>query len=96
MHGFDYISHNIDGVLLVNPSANVCVFGDFNVHHKNWLTYSSRTDIPDKLFYNFCISNDLTQMFNFPTWIPDCYSCSLTQLDLLISSDASICSIGKF
>ena len=55
---FDYISHNIGS--LGQPSANVFVFGDFNVHHKNWLTYSSRTDIPDELFYNFCISNDLT------------------------------------
>ena len=24
----------------MNPSANVFFFGDFNVHHKNWLTYS--------------------------------------------------------
>ena len=29
---FDSISSNIDEVLLVNPSANVFVFGDFNVH----------------------------------------------------------------
>ena len=25
-------------------SANVFVFGDFNVHHKVWLTYSDRID----------------------------------------------------
>ena len=28
---FDSISSNIDEVLLINPSANVFVFGDFNV-----------------------------------------------------------------
>ena len=30
---FDSISSNIDEVLSINPSANVFVFGDFNVHH---------------------------------------------------------------
>ena len=35
---FDSISSNIDEVLSINPSANVFVFGDFNVHHKDWLT----------------------------------------------------------
>ena len=41
---FDSISSNIDEVLSINLSANVFVFGDFNVHHKNWLTYSGGTD----------------------------------------------------
>ena len=41
---FDSISSNIDEVLSINPSANVFVFGDFNVHHKDWLTYSNGTD----------------------------------------------------
>ena len=35
----DSISCNIDEVLSKNPSANVFVFGDFNDHHKDWLTY---------------------------------------------------------
>ena len=52
---FDSISSNIDGVLSINPSANVCVFGDFNVHHKDWLTYSGGTDGSGKLCYNFSI-----------------------------------------
>ena len=41
---FDSISYNTDEVLSINPSANVVVFGDFNVHHKDWLTYSGGTD----------------------------------------------------
>ena len=32
---FYSISFNIDEVLSINPSANVFVFGDFNVHHKD-------------------------------------------------------------
>ena len=50
---FDSVSSNIDEVLLINPSANVFVFRDFNVHHKDWLTYSSGTDQPGELCYNF-------------------------------------------
>ena len=32
---FDSISSDIDEVLSINPSANVFVFEDFNVHHKD-------------------------------------------------------------
>ena len=84
---FDSISCNIDKVLLINPSANVFVFGDFNVHHKDWL---------GELCYNFSISNDLTQIVNFPTRIPDCDSHSPALLDLFLTSDASICSTMAF
>ena len=41
---FYSISSKIDEVLLINPSANIFVFGDFNVHHKDWLTYSGGND----------------------------------------------------
>ena len=64
---FDSISSTMDEVLSINPSANVFFFGDFNVHHKDWLTYSGWTDRFGELCYNFSISNDLTQMINFPT-----------------------------
>ena len=93
---FDFISSNIDYVLSINPSANVFVSGDFNVHHKDWLTYSSGTDRSGELCYNFSISNDLTQMANFPTHIPDCDSHSPALLDLFISSHVSICSAVVF
>ena len=76
----DSISSNIDKVLSINPSANVFVFGDFNAHHKD----------------SYLISNDLTQMVNFPTRIPDCDFPSLALLDLFLSSDTSICSTMAF
>ena len=38
---FHAISLNINGVLSINPTAKVFVFGDFNIHLKDWLTYSS-------------------------------------------------------
>ena len=67
-----------------------------NAHHKDWLTYSGGTDRPGELCYNFSNSNDLTQMANFPTRIPDCNSHSPALLDLIICSDASICSTVAF
>ena len=69
------------------------VFGD--VHH-DWLTYSGGTDQPGELYYNFSTSNDLNQMVNFPTRIPDCDSHSPALLDLFLSSDANICSTMGF
>ena len=93
---FDSISSNIDEVLSINPSANVFVFGDFNVHHKDWLTYSGGTDRPGELCYNFSSSNELTQMVNFPTRIPGYESHSPALLDLFISFDASSCSTMAF
>ena len=72
------------------------VFGDFNVHDKDWLTYSDGTDRSSELCYNFSILNDLTQMVNFPVQIPDCDCHSAALLDLFLSSDASICSKMAF
>ena len=81
---FDSISSNIDQGLWINTSADIFFFGDYNLHHKDWLTYSGGTDTPGELSYNGSISNDLTQMVNFPTRIPDCdysyaWSCSLCE-----------------
>ena len=75
---FDSISSNIDEVLSINPSANVFVFGDFNVHHKDWLTYSGGTDRSGKRPYS---DGQLSYLDLSPAL-----------LDLFISSNASICS----
>ena len=40
MHLFDSISSKINEILSINPSASMFAFGDFNVHYKDWLTYS--------------------------------------------------------
>ena len=50
---FDSIWSNIDEVLSINPSANVFVFGDLDVDHKDCLTYSGETVWPGELCCNF-------------------------------------------
>ena len=92
----DMVIHETEGAMFKNKISSDIVFGDFNVYHKDWLTYSGGTDRPGELGYNFSISNDLTQMVKFPTRIPDCDSHSRALLDLFISSDASICSTMAF
>ena len=87
---FDYVPSNIDVVLSINPFAIVFVFGNLNVHYKNWLTCSGGTDRPGELCYNFSISNYHIQMVNFHAWIPNCDSHSPALLDLFLSSDARI------
>ena len=76
---------NMDEVLSVDSSSTVFVFGDFNILHKDWVTYSSGTDRPGKLCYNFSISNDLNQMVNFPTGIPGSDSHNPALLDLFLT-----------
>ena len=93
---FDSISSKIDKVLLINSSPNIFVFGDFNIHHKDWVTYSGRTDQPGELCYNFSILDGHTQMLNFPIRIPDCGSPSPGLLDLFITFDTSIRSTMVF
>ena len=93
---FKVTSSNIDEVLSNNLSANVFVSGDFNIHHKDWLIYSGRTDRLGELCYIFSVSNNLTQMVNFSAWISNCDSHGPAFLDLLLSSDASICSTMAF
>ena len=92
---FNSISSNIGEVLLINPST-VFVLGDFNVHHKDWLTCSDGTDQPGELYCNCSLSNDHTQIINFPTRIPDCDSNRPALLDFFLSSDTSICSTMVF
>ena len=40
------ITFVVDEVLSISLSANVFVFVDFNVHHKDWQIYSGGTDRP--------------------------------------------------
>ena len=50
---------------LSRSSPNVFVFVQ-----KDWLTFFDGTNRPGEPYYNFSISNDLTQMINFQ--VPGC------------------------
>ena len=65
----DSISSNIDEVLSINPSGNVFVFQDLMSIIRTGLAIL--VELID-LVNSVIISNKLSQMTNFPTWIPDC------------------------
>ena len=47
-------------------------------------TYSGGTDRSGEVCYNVFVTNDLTQMVNFATRIPDCYSHGPALLDFFL------------
>ena len=53
----------LTGFTSLNPSANEFVFGDFKIHHKDWLTYSGGG--------TYRLLN-LVKMVKFPIQIPYC------------------------
>ena len=75
----EIISKSLPNISVLSLIFLFFVFGDFNLHHKDLLTYSVGTD-------------SLTELVNFPTQIPNCDSRSPVLLDFLLSSDARICS----
>ena len=72
---FDSISSNIEEVLLINPSPSV--FVDFNIYHKDCLTYSDGTDRPGELCYN--LKSPHSAGF-YPS--PFAYSCFFPKIQL--------------
>ena len=62
---FDSISSDIYEVLSINFSVNVFVFGDCNVHYKDWQTYSGGTDRSGKLFITFLSQMTLLKWLTF-------------------------------
>lgn len=87
------VSNSIDKALSLHPSAKIFVFGDFNVHHSNWLKFSNGIDLPGQSCYNFALSHDLSQIVEFPTRIPDCQAHRPALLDLFLTSSPDNCAV---
>ena len=47
------------------------VFGDFNVHNREWLIHSRSTDTSGLAAQEFALSHSLTQIVTSPTRVPD-------------------------
>ena len=81
---------------MVSHELTAYLYKEEPVLYKDWLTYYGGTDGTGELCYNFSISNNLTQMVNFITWIPECDSHRPALLDLFLFSDAIISSTMAF
>jgi hypothetical protein len=67
------------------PTADFSILGDFNVHHSDWLA-SKSTDAAGVEVESFSVTNNLTQLVNQPTRIPDRAGDTCNILDLLMTS----------
>ena len=97
---FDYLTLQFESIVSCNPHAEVVFLGDFNVHHKEWL-HSNSTDPQGEMAYTFSIFNDLEQLIQHPTRVPDQHSHTPQTLDLFLSTDLSpysysiLCPLGS-
>ena len=87
------VSSNIDKALILHPSANIMVCGDFNAHNTKWLGHSHTTDAAGVFCQEFALAQDLTQIVDFPTRIPDCVDHQPYLLDLFLCSNPDSCTI---
>ena len=88
------ISSNLNEVLSINPSA-VFVSGDFNVHHKDWVTYSHETDRPGELCHNFLSQTTLLRLLTFLCGFQTNASvCSAMAFPPLRNSDHAVFSVS--
>ena len=60
-------------------AKSICLLGDFNVHHKDWLG-SHNTDRPGKLLLDLCNSLNLVQTVTEPTRLDQVLDLVLTDL----------------
>ena len=67
----DTVPRRIDDTHSLHPNADILVFGDFNVHHQEWLIHSNGIDLSGVEAYKFSISQSWTQIVDFPTSFPD-------------------------
>jgi hypothetical protein len=92
---FDYLNSKIEHILSHSPFPEIIILGDFNVHHRHWLCSSSH-DLAGELPFDFSIHNNLEQLVQFPTRIPDRIGDSSNILDLFMTSNPSPYSAKLF
>ena len=80
------ISNKLDSILQQYPTAEVAIFGDFNVHNVEWLVHSRTTDSSGQAAQAFALSHNLSQIVSSPTRVPDRVGDTGYLLDLFLTS----------
>lgn len=57
---FDTIIETIDNIFYEYPSVNIRIRGDFNIHHKEGLAHSNKTDKEGRYSRDVSIVYELT------------------------------------
>ncbi|KAL7643214.1 UNVERIFIED_CONTAM: hypothetical protein RMT77_006505 [Armadillidium vulgare] len=92
---FDYLNSKIEHILSSSPFSEIIILGDFNVHHRQWLSSSSHDTAGERAFH-FAIQNDLEQLVQLPTRIPDRLGDEPNILDLFLTSNPSPYTVKLF
>lgn len=90
--GIDKIAENTDD----NPSAKIHICDDFNIHHKEWLVHSNKSDEEGRYCYDFSITYDLIQIIDKHTHVPDTTVHRTNLLNLFFASCPEKCFLGHF
>lgn len=80
----EHVQDTADILLQQLPSAELVILGDFNAHHKEWLS-SRITDHAGRVVLDFALANNLTQLITEPTRIPQDPGDHASTLDLLLT-----------
>lgn len=91
---FSLLNSHCEDILRSDPSAELCILGDFNAHNADWLPYSSHTDPAGRAAEHFSITNSFTQLVTFPTRIPDRFGDTAQTLDLFLTTDPSLYTVS--
>ncbi|KAL7640560.1 UNVERIFIED_CONTAM: hypothetical protein RMT77_008835 [Armadillidium vulgare] len=92
---FDNLNSKIEHILSSSPFSEIIIFGDFNVHHRQWLSSSSQ-DPAGELAFQFSIQNNLEQLVHLPTRITDRLGDEPNILDLFLTSNPSPYTVKLF
>lgn len=93
---FSLLNSHCENFLQDDPTAELCILGDFNVHNSEWLSHSSYTDPAGREAEFFAITNSFTQLVNFPTRIPDRIGDTPQTLDLFLTTHPTPYTISSF
>ena len=69
------------------------VCGDSNAHNARWLCHSHTTDVAGLFCQEFAMAQDLTQIVDLPTRIPDHDDHQPYLLDLFLCSNPDTCTV---
>ena len=89
------MNSKVEHIISHFPFAEISILGDFNVHHQLWLS-SNFTDSPGEHAFDFSLSNDLEQLVQHPTRIPDRLGDTPNILDLFLTSNPSAYAVELF
>ena len=92
---FDYLNSKVEHILSSSPFSEIIILGDFNVHHSRWLS-SNKTDEQGRLTWEFAILNDLVQLVQCPTRIPERLDDHPNILDLFLTSNPVPYTVNYF